>query len=72
MPRRVDKKCVACAQLSASDARQLHGKGKEGDGCWNEKRCPRKRSHYRNRQQLNEKRRLEYQQVSDAASKRDR
>ena len=69
MPRRVDKKCVACAQLSASDARQLHGKGKKGDGCWNEKRCPRKRSHYRNRQQLNEKRRLKYQQqVTGVAS----
>ena len=69
MPRRVDKKCVACAQLSASDARQLHGKGKEGDRCWNEKRCPRKRSHYRNRQQLNEKRRLEYrQQVTGLAA----
>ena len=69
MPRRVDKKCIACAQLSASDARQLHGKGKEGDRCWNEKRCPRKRSHNRNRQQLNEKRRLEYrQQVTGLAA----
>ena len=60
MPRRVSKKCVACAQLSAADAQQLHGK--KGDDCWDEKRCPRRRSHYRNRQQLNEKRRLAYQQ----------
>ena len=60
MPRRISKKCVACAQLSAADAQQLHGK--KGDDCWNEKRCPRRRSHYRNRQQLNEKRRLAYQQ----------
>ena len=67
MPRRVDKKCVACAQLAAADARQLHGK--DGDGCWNEKRCPRRRSHYRNRQQLNEQRRLQYQQqVAEVAS----
>ena len=60
MPRRISKKCVACAQLSAADAQQLHGK--KGDDCWNKKRCPRRRSHYRNRQQLNEKRRLAYQQ----------
>ena len=60
MARRVNKKCVDCAQMSATQARQLHGKS--GDGCWSEKRCPRRRSHYRNRQQLNEKRRLQYQQ----------
>ena len=63
MPRRIDKKCVACAQLSAATAQQLHGKA--GDGCWNEKRCRRRRSHYRNRQQVNEDRRSHYrQQVS--------
>ena len=62
MPRRVSKKCVACAQLSAADAQQLHGK--KGDGCWDEKRCPRRRSHYRHRQHLNENRRLAYQQRS--------
>ena len=63
MPRRINKKCVECAQLSAAKAQQLHGK--EGDGCWNEKRCRRRRSHYRNRQQVNEKRRSLYrQQVS--------
>ena len=63
MPRRVNKKCVECAQLSAMAAQQLHGK--KGDGCWSEKRCPRKRSHYRHRLELNEKRRLQRQQVSD-------
>ena len=60
MPRRVNKKCVECAQLSAADAQLLHGK--KGDDCWNEKRCPRRRSHYRHRRELNERRRLEYQQ----------
>jgi hypothetical protein len=66
MPRRIDKKCVECAQLSAAQAQQLHGK--KGDGCWSEKRCPRRRSHYRHRQVLNEQRRLQYQQqVSGAA-----
>lgn len=64
MPRRVDKKCVACAQLSAEEARQVHGTA--GDDCWCEKRCKRRRSHYRNRQAVNEKRRLEYRQQSTA------
>ena len=68
MARRVSKKCVECAQLSAADARQLHGK--KGDGCWHDKRCPSKRSHYRNRQRLNEQRRLQYrQQVSEVGTK---
>ena len=67
MPRRVNKKCVACAQLSAEEARQVHGK--YGDDCWVERRCPRKRSHYRNRRQINENRRLHYQQqVADKSS----
>ena len=60
MPRRVNKNCVACAQLSANEARQVHGP--KGDGCWNENRCPRRRSHYRNRQQVNESRRVQYRQ----------
>jgi YesN/AraC family two-component response regulator len=67
MARRVNKKCIECAQLTAVQAQKLHGK--QGDGCWNEKRCPRRRSHYRNRQTLNEQRRLQYQrQVASAVS----
>ena len=67
MARRITKKCVECAQLSAADAQLLHGK--KGDGCWNDKRCPSKRSYYRNRQRLNEKRRLQYQkQISGVDS----
>ncbi|MGB3789304.1 MAG: hypothetical protein WA949_14940 [Phormidesmis sp.] len=62
MPRRINKKCVECAQLSASQAQQLHGP--KSDGCWHDKRCPRRRSHYRHRQVLNEQRRLQYQQLS--------
>lgn len=61
MPRKVDKKCVACAQLSASEARQVHGAS--GDGCWVEKRCKRRRSHYRNRRRVNEERRLQYREA---------
>ena len=67
MARRVSKKCIECAALSANVAQQLHGK--KGDGCWHDKRCPSKRSYYRNRQRLNEQRRLQYrQQVSSTAS----
>ena len=67
MARRISKKCVECAQLGAADAQQLHGKN--GDGCWHDKRCPSKRSYYRNRQRLNEQRRLQYQQQgSDGAA----
>ncbi|MEM9806919.1 MAG: hypothetical protein AAF959_16735 [Cyanobacteria bacterium P01_D01_bin.56] len=46
--------------LSAAQARQQHGPN--GDGCWDEKRCHRKRSHYRNRRDSNEMRRAIYQQ----------
>ena len=60
MARRVSKRCVECAPLSASKAQLLHGE--KGDGCWHNKRCPSKRSYYRNRQRLNEQRRLQYQQ----------
>ena len=67
MARRLSKKCVECAALSANAAQQLHGK--KGDGCWHDKRCPSKRSYYRNRQRLNENRRLQYQQqVSDVVA----
>ena len=69
MARRINKQCVECAQLSAAAAQQLHGKG---DGCWHEKRCPSKRSYYRNRRRLNEQRRLQYrQQVTGGASDKD-
>ena len=67
MPRKVDKKCVECAGLTADDARQLHGQ--KGDGCWNEKLCPRRRSHYRNRREINEQRRADYRQQQSSAIK---
>ena len=70
MARRINKKCVECAQLSAARAQQLHGKA--GDGCWHDKRCPSKRSYYRNRQRLNEQRRLQYQQLVAGESSTER
>lgn len=60
MPRRINKKCVSCAQISAAEARLVHGK--EGDRCWDDKCCPRRRSHYRNRRRVNEERRSHYRQ----------
>lgn len=69
MPRRISQKCIECAQFSAAQAQLLHGK--QGDDCWNEKRCPRRRSHYRHRRELNEKRRLEYQQHSETMAEEE-
>ena len=63
MPRKISKKCVECARLSAPVAQQLHGP--EGNGCWVESRCRRRRSHYRNRLEVNEKRRSTYHRDSD-------
>lgn len=58
MSRPIDIKCWQCSQLSATTARELHGE--TGDGCWNEKTCHRKRSHYRNRADNNQKRKGHY------------
>jgi hypothetical protein len=60
VPRRINRKCLDCAQLSVTEARQLHGD--EGDGCWNESLCHRRRSHYRNRRDKNAARRSAYRQ----------
>ncbi|NEQ32307.1 MAG: hypothetical protein F6K04_15110 [Leptolyngbya sp. SIO4C5] len=68
MPRRINPKCLACAQLSATVAQQQHGP--DGDSCWDEKVCPRRRSHYRHRRDNNSKRRAQYrEQVAQAEAK---
>lgn len=54
MARRVNKKCLKCAVLAVEEARQLHGV--EGDGCWDDLKCHKRRSHYRNRSERNFKR----------------
>ena len=61
VPRRIDPKCLDCTRLSAAEARQVHGP--EGDGCWHEARCHRRRSHYRNRRDVNAERRSLYRQT---------
>ncbi|NER80340.1 MAG: hypothetical protein F6K42_12320, partial [Leptolyngbya sp. SIO1D8] len=43
-----------------AEARQVHGP--EGDDCWQEARCHRRRSHYRNRRDVNAERRSLYRQ----------
>ncbi len=58
MPRRISQKCLDCTQLSVTEARQIHGP--EGDNCWDEKRCHRRRSHYRHRRDINAARRSVY------------
>ncbi|MGA7934923.1 MAG: hypothetical protein WCA35_15360 [Kovacikia sp.] len=56
MARPVNRKCLNCAlQLAADEARKVHGPN--GDQCWEESICHRRRSHYRNRQRNNQKRR---------------
>ncbi|HEY9642634.1 MAG TPA: hypothetical protein V6C57_19260 [Coleofasciculaceae cyanobacterium] len=55
MPRKIQPKCLECSRLSAQAAQQLHGE--QGDGCWNAKICPRRRSHYRHRAEKNAQRR---------------
>ncbi|MEO1351038.1 MAG: hypothetical protein AAFW84_19900 [Cyanobacteria bacterium J06635_15] len=66
MPRKIDKKCLACSQLSAVEARSQHGP--KGDDCWDESRCHRRRSHYRKRRDINEKRRVAYTQTIQSES----
>lgn len=50
--------------LSADEARTVHGAN--GDGCWNEQRCHRRRSHYRNRRDTNAERRSLYRLAVEA------
>lgn len=61
MPRPPNPKCLACVQLSRPEAMRVHGPVDDGgDGCWNLKRCDRKRSHYRDRKENNAKQRQNY------------
>ncbi|MEM8715591.1 MAG: hypothetical protein AAGE92_07400 [Cyanobacteria bacterium P01_G01_bin.4] len=58
MPKSPIHKCLACAQLSTTEARHLHGP--QADDCWDASRCHRRRSYYRNRPHINAKRRARY------------
>lgn len=58
MPLPPNPKCLACIDYSRSEAKRVHGP--QGDGCWINNTCDRKRNHYRNRKESNAKRRGEY------------
>jgi len=55
VPRSLNLKCLECSRLTIEQAIEQHGTS--GDGCWNPATCHRKRSHYRNRPDVNAKRR---------------
>ncbi|MBW4550777.1 MAG: hypothetical protein KME35_06665 [Aphanocapsa sp. GSE-SYN-MK-11-07L] len=65
MARRIDPTCLACSRLPQAQAIAHHSPGGEGRSCWNHKRCPRKRSHYRHRAVTLAKRRGEYRATHD-------
>lgn len=55
MPRSPNLKCIECSRLTIEEAIAQHGE--TGDGCWNSTVCHRRRSHYRNRPDVNARRR---------------
>ncbi|KAI9129190.1 hypothetical protein [Acaryochloris sp. CCMEE 5410] len=58
MPLPPNPKCLACLNYSRTEAKRVHGP--QGDGCWKDNTCDRKRSHYRHRKENNAKRKGEY------------
>ena len=69
MAKPIDPTCLACSALTQPAAIALHSSGGEGRECWDETRCPRKRSHYRHRKKNNDKQRIQYhtQKVANQA-----
>lgn len=59
MGRPINKLCLECSKLSQKDAITLHGP-ETATACWNPKRCPRKRSHYRHHKDNIERLRAQY------------
>ncbi len=54
MGKKAPLKCQKCAALTMEQVHALHGT--EGDGCWNAKLCPNRRSHLRHSDRINQKR----------------
>ncbi|WNZ27532.1 hypothetical protein HJG54_32170 [Leptolyngbya sp. NK1-12] len=67
MARPINPKCWECSLLDSKTAKALHGE--TGDGCWDDRICHRRRSHYRNRADNNQKRKGQY--ISVKASHRE-
>jgi hypothetical protein len=59
MGRLLNKKCLACSALDVNQAKQQYGT--EGDNCWDDSRCHKRRSHYRHRGERNATRVLKRQ-----------
>lgn len=59
MGRQISFKCLTCSRLNAETARRLHGP--DGDQCWDDLKCHKRRSHYRHRSERNLKRSLSRQ-----------
>ena len=55
MARKVSQKCLTCSGLEIQQVYELHGE--QGDGCWDGRRCPQRRYHYRHRAEQISKRR---------------
>lgn len=68
MARRVNKKCLKCSVLDVEEARRLHGA--EGDECWDDLKCHKRRSHYRHRSDRNFKRVIS-RQLQEKPSKQE-
>lgn len=49
--KQIPEKCRLCAKLTATQALQLHAA--DGDGCWDSRVCPSRRSHARHRDRRN-------------------
>lgn len=49
--KQIPEKCRLCAKLTATQALQLHAI--DGDGCWDSRVCPSRRSHARHRDRRN-------------------
>ncbi|KAI9129173.1 hypothetical protein [Acaryochloris sp. CCMEE 5410] len=58
MPLPPNPKCLACIGYSRAEAKRVHGP--QGDDCWKDNTCDRKRNHYRHRKESNAKRKGEY------------
>lgn len=64
MSRHISSKCLTCSHLTAEEARRLHGL--DGDQCWDDLKCHKRRSHYRNRSERNLKRVISRQSKSES------
>lgn len=58
MPLPPNPVCLACIDYSRAEAKHL--RGPQGDGCWKDNTCDRKRNRYRHRKGNNAKWRGEY------------